>query len=122
MAKFNKWYYYLALTASAAAELSAGALMAFKPDVFFEDVTWQIIQLAGSFSVGAFTIGILSVVLMFYRKPAALVVGFTVLALYHAGIGIDQAVCGDEGPAAYIFHGILACSFVYFSIKAHKAQ
>lgn len=105
------------MLASAGAELAAGYLMAFRPETFFEEPGQQIISLAGSFSVGAFTIGIYSILLLFFRQRQTQVLGFITLILYHLGIAITQAVCGSSGIEAQLFHGWLVLSFIFLIIK-----
>lgn len=117
MRKFISIYRVIVLLASAGAELAAGYLMAFKPQTFFDEPGEQLISLAGSFSVGAFTIGILSILLIFMKQRQTQVLGLVTLILYHLGIGITQAVCGSSGIEAQIFHGWLVISFILVLIK-----
>ncbi|CAN5156095.1 hypothetical protein BH09BAC1_BH09BAC1_03440 [soil metagenome] len=112
MQKALNIYRIIVLLASAGAELAAGYLMSFKPETFFDNPSSDIISLAGSFAVGATTIGIYSLMLLFLRQKQAQLAGFTVLALYHAGIGITQTICGSAGIEATLFHGWLTLSLL----------
>ena len=107
-------YVILVLSASAGAELFAGTSMAFRPQTFFPDLTPDIIRLAGAFAVGAYTIGLLSLMMLYLKDARSRLVGLTVLAIYHAGIGFDQAFCGTTGPVAVVFHAWLALSCIGF--------
>lgn len=112
MQKFLNLYRIVVLIASGGAELTAGYLMSFYPETFFEQPDEQLISLAGSFAVGATTMGIYSFMLLFLKERQAQLAGFAVLALYHAGIGITQAICGGGGYTALAFHGWLCVSLV----------
>ncbi len=105
---------------SGGAELAAGYLMSFNPETFFENPSDDIISLAGSFAVGATTMGIYSFMLIFLKQRQTQLTGFTVLALYHAGIGITQIICGGGGATALAFHGWLTLSLV--GLMVWKAQ
>lgn len=107
-------YIILVLSASAGAELFAGTSMAFRPQTFFSELTPDIIRLAGAFAVGAYTIGLLSLMMLYLKDARSRIVGLTVLSLYHAGISLDQAFCGTTGPIAVVFHAWLALSCMGF--------
>jgi hypothetical protein len=115
-------YRIFVLIASGGAELAAGYLMAFKPETFFDNPSDDIISLAGSFAVGATTMGIYSIMLLFLRQRQAQLSGFAVLALYHAGIGITQTICGSAGIEATIFHGWLTLSLVGLMVYYGKNE
>ncbi len=116
MQKALNIYRIIVLLASAGAELAAGYLMAFKPETFFENPSSDIISLAGSFAVGATTIGIYSIMLLFLKERQAQLAGITILALYHAGIGITQTICGSVGIEATLFHGWLTVSLIGLAV------
>lgn len=113
-------YRIIVLIASGGAELAAGYLMSFHPETFFDNPGEQLISLAGSFAVGATTMGIYSFMLLFLKERQAQLAGFAVLALYHAGIGITQAICGGGGYTALAFHGWLTVSLVGLIVWAWR--
>lgn len=115
-------YRIFVLIASGGAELAAGYLMAFKPETFFDNPSDDIVSLAGSFAVGATTMGIYSIMLLFLRQRQAQLSGFAVLVLYHAGIGITQTICGSAGIEATIFHGWLTLSLIGLTVYYGKNE
>ena len=116
MEKFVTIYRTIVLLIGGLVELSVAVIMAFKPDVFLKELTGEETRLAHSFGVGALAIGLLSLLLIRFRSKEVSIAGLSVLAIYHAGIGIVQ----HEMIAAICFHSWLVLSFVFLLVRTIK--
>lgn len=124
MARFTNIYRIIILLISGLVEIPVGSLELFKPQTFNKVLTPELIQLSHAFGIGAFSIGLLSMVLVRTKSVEATKIGLMVLAFYHLGIGITQGVMNNDGPMvpAIAFHGFLVLSMVFVLIQTYRMK
>jgi xanthosine utilization system XapX-like protein len=108
------------LVVHGLTEISAGIIMMFFPQVFFDSLSEDIINLSRSFGVGALTVGILSFILLKFRHPSALKVGLITLILFQTGITILQIINPVENAPVWVaplFHGSFVAGFLFFIFR-----
>jgi len=113
MQRFTHIYRIILLLISGLVELSVAVIMVFHPSAFLHELTFEETNLAHSFASGALGISLLSLLLLRFRSKETSIVGFSVLIVYHTGIGMAQHAM----LPAVLFHSWLVFSFVFLLVR-----
>ena len=118
-----RYYSYFVLGLHALVELIAGGIMLVVPTVFFPKGSYDMLELARAFGVGAFSVGVLSVLMFRFRQRESMLMGYMILGLYQTGIMVLQIRHPMEGTppwVAPVFHGFFVLSFTWLGYKSRS--
>lgn len=108
---------------TAILEIGVGLVVIIKPEVFNEICDEAVKSLSASFAIGAISIGLMSLLCFVFMKSLNISLPLGILGAYNFGICIVQIAYPISGLpvfAPFLFHGLLASTFIYFSLNTFR--